>query len=225
MIAWPESWEPLWLSVKLAGITTAVLLALATPLAWWLARARSWPRTVVETLVALPLVLPPTVLGFYALVAMSPDGWLGSGWLRLTGDSLAFSFWGLVLASLVYSLPFVVQPLIAGFGGIGRAPLEVAATLGAGPLDRFLRVALPMSRRAYLSAAVLGFTHTVGEFGVVLMVGGNIAGETRTVSIAIYDHVESLNYAEAHGLAAVLLVLAFLALLLVYAGPRRWRLR
>ncbi|RMF94955.1 MAG: molybdate ABC transporter permease subunit [Gammaproteobacteria bacterium] len=212
---------PLWLSLRLAGITTGLLLLLGTPLAWWLARSRARLVPVVEAVTALPLVLPPTVLGFYLLLLMNPGSALGGAWLSLTGDTLSFSFAGLVVASLFYSLPFVVQPLQSAFAAQDHGLLEAAATLGAGPLDRFLTVASPLALRGYLAAAVLGFAHTIGEFGVVLMVGGNIPGRTQLISIAIYEQVETLNYAEAHRWSALLLLFSFLTLLLVYTVNRR----
>lgn len=214
---------PLLLSLQLAFVTTLVLLILGVPLAWWLAYARTRWVILADAVVALPLVLPPTVLGFYLLILMGPAGLLGRFWLQVSGQSLAFSFSGLVLASCLYSLPFVVQPLRDAFVALGREPLAVAATLGAGPLDRFFTVALPMSSRGVISAAVLGFAHTLGEFGVVLMVGGNIPGKTRVVSIAIYDHVETLDYAQAHQLSLLLLVLSLLMLVPVYWLNRHTR--
>ena len=212
---------PVWLSLKLATITVIVLLAIATPLAWWLAFTRSRARTVVEAVVALPLVLPPTVLGFYLLVLLGPAGALGRLWVQVTDSTLTFSFAGLVIASVIYSFPFTVQPLQAAFESVGKAPLEAAATLGAGPFDAFVRVASPLAVRGYLSATVLSFAHTLGEFGVVLMVGGNIPGRTKVVSIAVYEHVETLEYAQAHLLAAGLLVFSFVVLLSVYVLNRR----
>lgn len=209
--------EALWLTVRLALVVTAVLLVIATPIAWWLANTRSKARVLVNTLVALPLVLPPTVLGFYLLLLMGPDGPLG----QLTQASglglLPFTFWGLVLGSMIYSLPFVVQPLQNSFQSLGRAPLEVAATLGAGPLDRFISVVLPLCKPGFVTAATLGFAHTVGEFGVVLMIGGNIPGETQVLSVQIYNHVEALQYGQAHQLAGVLLVFSFAVLAIVYS--------
>lgn len=212
----------LWITLRLALITVLALLVVGTPLAWWLANSRWRYKAVIEAAVALPLVLPPTVIGFYLLVAMGPDGPIGhlTSWLGV--GPLAFSFTGLVLGSVIYSLPFVVQPLQSTFSGIGRAPLEVAATLGARPLDRFLTIVIPLSRSGYLTAAVLGFAHTLGEFGVVLMIGGNIPGQTQVLSIAIYDHVESLEYASAHWLAGSLLVFSFFLLLVVYGLNRRF---
>lgn len=213
------------LTARLAAVTTVILLAVGTPLAWWLARTRSRVRPLVETTIALPLVLPPTVLGFYLLIALGPHGPIGRAWGAAGGEPLVFSFRGLVIGSVLYSLPFVVQPLQNAFAAIGPRPLEAAATLGAGPVDRFLSVVVPMSRHGFLTAATLGFAHTVGEFGVVLMIGGNIPGRTRVVSIAIYDHVETLEYARAHALAGVLLVFSFVVLLIVYgrrhASPLR----
>ncbi len=211
----------LFLSFKLAVVTTVLLLLLATPVAWWLAFTRHPIKPVIETLTALPLVLPPTVIGFYLLLLMSPNSLLGGWWLTLTDSTLTFSFSGLVIASLVYSLPFAVQPLQTAFEQIGKAPLEAAATLRASPLDTFWSVALPMARRGFITAAALTFAHTLGEFGVVLMIGGNIPGKTRVVSVTIYEHVETLQYAEAHTLAAILLVLSFAVLLLVYGLNRR----
>jgi len=213
--------HPLLLSLQLAAVTTGVLLLLGTPLAWWLARTGSRLRAPIEALVAMPLVLPPTVLGFYLLLALGPDGPVGGLWHELGGGPLVFSFTGLVIGSVLYSLPFVVQPLQASFESVGRTPLEVASTLGAGPIDRFFSVAVPLARRGFLTAATLGFAHTLGEFGVVLMIGGNIPGRTRVVSIAIYDHVETLSYSEAHVLAAVLLVFSFVVLLSVFIVNRR----
>jgi molybdate transport system permease protein len=216
--------SPVWLTLRLAGLTTLVLLALGTPLAWWLARTRSRIKPAIEAVTALPLVLPPTVLGFYLLVLLSPNAPIGRFWVDVTGSTLTFSFTGLVVASVIYSLPFMVQPLSAAFEAVGRGPIEAAQSLGASPLDAFFSVAVPLSLRGFLTASVLTFTHTLGEFGVVLMVGGNIPGETRVLSIAIYDQVETLRYAEAHTLAAGLLIFSFLVLWLVYAVDRRARL-
>ena len=216
---------PLLLSLELAAVTTLILLLLATPLAWWLAGTDSKAKPVVQSLVALPLVLPPTVLGFYLLILLGPEGALGRWWVELTGGTLTFSFSGLVIASCVYSLPFAVQPLLSTFELLGRRELEAASTLGAAPLDAFFSVVLPLSVPGFLVAAVLSFAHTLGEFGVVLMVGGSIPGETRVVSIAVYDHVESLDYPAAHVLSLVLVVLAFAILLATYLLDRRWRQR
>jgi len=212
---------PVWLSLKLGAVTVIVLLLIATPLAWWLAFTRSRARVIVESIVALPLVLPPTVLGFYLLILLGPAGAIGRFWATVTDSTLTFSFAGLVVASVIYSFPFAVQPLQTAFEGVGRAPLEAAATLGATPFEAFLRVASPAAVRGYVSALVLSFAHTLGEFGVVLMVGGNIPGRTKVISIAVYEHVETLEYAQAHALAAGLLVFSFLVLLSVYALNRR----
>lgn len=211
----------LGLTFRLAATTTVVLFVLGTPLAWWLSTTRSRLRPVVEAVTALPLVLPPTVLGFYLLLLLSPTAPVGGFWLRLTDTTLTFSFLGLLVASVVYSLPFMVQPLQAAFEAVGRAPMEAAATLGASPLDAFFSVALPLSLRGMLTAGVLTFAHTVGEFGVVLMVGGNVPGRTRVISIAVYEHVETLRYAEAHRLSLFLLVFSFVVLLTVYVVNRR----
>jgi molybdate transport system permease protein len=207
----------LWLTLQLAFTVTLLLLALGTPLAWWLARTRSRLRHVVGAIVALPLVLPPTVLGFYLLLALGPHGWIGQLTEALGLGLLPFTFAGLVLASSLYSLPFVVQPLQNAFDAIGERPLEAAATLRAGPWDRFWSVAVPLARPGFLSAAVLGFAHTVGEFGIVLMIGGNIPGKTRTLAVQIYDHVEALEYAQAHWLAGGMVAFSFLVLLALYA--------
>jgi len=209
-------WVALGVTLRLAFVSTLLLLVLGTPLAWWLARTRSRARGAVEALVALPLVLPPTVLGFYLLLLLGPRGGIGRAMEALGGRPLAFTFAGLVIGSIVYSLPFVVQPLRDAFVAVGRRPLEVAATLRASPLDRFRSVALPLARPGFLTATVLGFAHTVGEFGVVLMIGGNLPGETRVASIAVYDHVEGLDYGRAHALSLVLVGLSFLLLLAVY---------
>ncbi len=205
-----------WLTLKLATVTTALLLVLGTPVAWWLARTRSWWKGPVGALVALPIVLPPTVIGFYLLVALGPNGPGGQLTQALGLGLLPFTFAGLVVASVFYSLPFVVQPLQNAFEAIGERPLEAAATLRASPLDAFFSVALPLARPGYLTATVLGFAHTVGEFGVVLMIGGNIPNQTRVVSVQIYDHVEAMEYAQAHGLAAGMVVFSFLVLLALY---------
>ncbi len=206
----------IWLTLKLATVVTLLLLVLGTPVAWWLARTRSRLKNAVVAVVALPLVLPPTVIGFYLLVVMGPNGFLG----KLTGalglGLLPFTFTGLVLASVLYSMPFVVQPLQNAFEAIGERPLEVAATLRASPWDTFWSVAVPLARPGFLTAAVLGFAHTVGEFGVVLMIGGNIPDRTRVVSVQIYDHVEALEYAQAHWLSAAMLVFSFAVLLALY---------
>ncbi|MEJ2385288.1 MAG: molybdate ABC transporter permease subunit [Xanthomonadales bacterium] len=213
----------LWITLKLALISTIILLVLGAPLAWWLARSRWRYRFVAEAIVALPLVLPPTVLGFYLLLLLGPRGPVGATLDALGGRPLAFTFTGLVIGSVIYSLPFVVQPLQNAFSAVGRRPLEAAATLRASPLDRFVTVAVPLARPGFLTACVLGFAHTLGEFGVVLMIGGNIPGQTRVASIAIYDHVESLDYVQAHWMAGALLLLSFLLLLAVYGLNRRFR--
>jgi molybdate transport system permease protein len=212
----------LWLTLELAGITTLILLVIGTPMAWWLARTRWRFKFFVEALVALPLVLPPTVLGFYLLIAFSPQGFIGGTLESLGLTALSFTFAGLVTGSVIYSLPFVVQPLQHAFSNMGTRPLEVAATLGAGPVDRFFTVVLPLARTGYITAAVLGFAHTLGEFGVVLMIGGNIPGKTQLASMAIYDHVEAVEYAQAHWLSACLLLLSFVLLIVVYAMNRRF---
>jgi molybdate transport system permease protein len=212
------------ITLKLALISTLLLLLFCTPLAWWLARTRWRFKFLLEALIALPLVLPPTVLGFYLLLALGPNGPVGGFMQSLGGRPLAFTFTGLVVGSFIYSLPFVVQPLQDAFAAVGRRPLEVAATLRAAPLDRFFTVTVPLARAGFFTAAVLGFAHTLGEFGVVLMIGGNIPGETQVVSIAVYDHVESLEYAHAHWLSGALLLLSFVLLVAVYALNRRLRL-
>ena len=214
-------WSAVWLTLKLATVSTVILLLVGTPIAWWLARTRSKWKGVVGAVVALPLVLPPTVLGFYLLLAMGPNGPVGQLTEALGIGLLPFSFAGLVVGSVIYSLPFVVQPVHNAFEAIGRRPLEVAATLRAGPWDSFFNVALPLARPGFVTATILGFAHTVGEFGVVLMIGGNIPDKTRVVSVAIYDHVEALEYAEAHWLAGGMLAFSFLVLLALYG--RRYR--
>ena len=216
---------PLWLSLALAGITTLLLLLLGTPLAWWLSCTRSRFKPAIEALTALPLVLPPTVLGFYFLILLGPAAPIGAFWVSMTGEALTFSFSGLVVASIFYSLPFMVQPLQNAFESVGRDPLEAAATLRASPLDTFFSVVVPLASRGFVAAAVLTFAHTIGEFGVVLMVGGNIPGETRVLSIAIYEHVETLNYGEAHVLSAGLLLFSFTVLFFVYTFMRGSRIR
>jgi molybdate transport system permease protein len=214
----------IWLTLQLAAVTTALLLLLGTPLAWWLARTRSWWKGPVGAVVALPLVLPPTVLGFYLLVAMGPHGPIGGLTQALGLGVLPFTFPGLVVASVLYSMPFVVQPVQNAFEAMGERPLEDAATLRASALDRFFTVALPLARPGFITAAILGFAHTVGEFGVVLMIGGNIPGVTRVVSVQIYDHVEALEYAQAHWLAGTMVIFSFAVLLALYTlGPGRWQ--
>lgn len=209
-------WQPIWLTLKLASLTTLLLLVVGTPIAWWLSQTGSRLKHPISAMVALPLVLPPTVLGFYLLVFLGPNG-PGGGLTQVLGlGTLPFTFSGLVVASVLYSLPFVVQPLQNAFEALGRRPLEVAATLRASVWDRFFHVAVPLARPGFLSAMVLGFAHTVGEFGVVLMIGGNIPGETKVMSVAIYDHVETLEYDQAHALSAGMVGFAFLVLLSLY---------
>jgi molybdate transport system permease protein len=210
-------------TLGLAAITTVVLLLIGTPMAWWLARTRNRLAVVIEAIVALPLVLPPTVLGFYMLVALGPHGFIGRSLESVGLPHLAFTFTGLVVASTLYSLPFMVQPLKDAFAGVSEQMLDAAATLRAGPLDRFFSVVVPLSRRGFLTALTLTFAHTIGEFGVVLMVGGNIPGETRVLSIAIYDHAEAMDYAAAHLLAGGLLAASFIMLLTVYVINRRYQ--
>ncbi|GBC55914.1 molybdate ABC transporter permease subunit [Pseudomonas stutzeri] len=215
----------IWLTVKLASVTTLLLLLLGTPLAWWLARTRSRLRGPIGAVVALPLVLPPTVLGFYLLVALGPNGPIGQLTQSLGLGLLPFTFAGLVVGSVLYSMPFVVQPLQNAFEAIGERPLEAAATLRASPWDTFFSVVLPLARPGFITASVLGFAHTVGEFGVVLMIGGNIPEKTRVVSVQIYDHVEAMEYAQAHWLAGGMLLFSFLVLLMLYGSRFRqgWR--
>ena len=216
---------PVWLSLKLATVTTVVLLVAGTPVAWWLAHTRSRSKPLVEAAVALPLVLPPTVLGFYLLTALGPAGMLGSLWSAIGGAPLVFTFTGLVIGSVIFSLPFAIQPMQTAFESTGSRPMEVAATLRARPLDRFLSVGLPLARRGYVTAATLAFAHTIGEFGVVLMIGGNIRGRTEVLSIAIYNAVERLDYGQAHLMAAGMLIFAFAILAFVFLLNRRWHLR
>ena len=208
------------LTLELASVTTVLLLLLGTPLAWWLARTRSWLKGPVGAVVALPIVLPPTVIGFYLLVALGPQGPVGRLTQSLGLGTLPFTFWGLVVASVIYSMPFVVQPIQNAFEAIGERPLEVAATLRASPLDAFFTVVLPLARPGFVTATILGFAHTVGEFGVVLMIGGNIPDRTRVLSVQIYDHVEALEYAQAHWLSAGMVLFSF-AVLLALAGLNR----
>ena len=209
-------------TIKLALLSTAILILIGTPLAWWLSQTRFKFKAVFEAIIALPLILPPTVLGFYLLVTLGSNGPIGKLLESLGGSSIAFTFSGLVVGSVIYSLPFVVQPLQNSFSSIGRQSLEVAATLGASKLDRFFTVAIPLARSGFITAAVLGFAHTVGEFGVVLMIGGNIPGETGVLSIAIYDHVEAMEYGQAHLLAGGLLITSFLMLIFVYIFNRHF---
>jgi molybdate transport system permease protein len=212
----------LFVTLKLASISTIVLILIGTPIAWWLSHSHWRYKYFVEAIIALPLILPPTVLGFYLLVSLGPNGPIGGLSSALGGESLAFTFTGLVIGSVVYSMPFVIQPLQNAFSAIGQRPLEVAATLGASPIDRFFSIAIPMARPGFITASVLGFAHTLGEFGVVLMIGGNIPGSTQVVSISIYGHVEALEYGQAHALSASLLLFSFVLLLIVYGANRRF---
>jgi molybdate transport system permease protein len=212
----PEALQALWLTAKVSAVVTFILLLLGTPIAWWLARTQSRLKAPISAIVALPLVLPPTVLGFYLLLAMGPHGFAGRLTESLGLGLLPFTFWGLVVASVFYSLPFMVQPLQSAFESIGRRPLEVAATLRATPLDAFFSVVLPMALPGFLTASVMSFAHTVGEFGVVLMIGGNLAGETRVASVQIYDYVEAMQYEHAHAMAAVLIGFSFIVLLVLH---------
>lgn len=211
--------QALLLTVRLAATTTLILFIVGTPLAWWLARSQTWWKQPIGAVVALPLVLPPSVMGFYLLVTMGPNGPVGQLTQALGIGVLPFTFWGLVVGSVFYSLPFMVQPLQSAFEAIGERPLEVAATLRASPLDTFFTVAVPLARPGFITAGILSFAHTVGEFGVVLMIGGNIPGVSRVASVQIYDHVEAMEYADAHRLAAVMLVFSFIVLLAMYT----WR--
>ncbi len=213
MFLTPDNLQALWLTLKVAALTTLILLVLGTPLAWWLARSRAWVAKPVGALVALPLVLPPSVLGFYLLVGLGPNGPVGAWMVSMGLPTLPFTFAGLVVASVFYSLPFMVQPILNSMQALGDRPLEVAASLRAGPVDAFFRVVLPLCRHGIVTGSIMSFAHTVGEFGVVLMVGGNIPGVTRVVSVQIFDHVEALEYADAHRLAAVMLVFAFAVLM------------
>jgi len=208
--------QSIWLTIRLAAVVTTILLIAGTPVAWWLARSRSRLKGPLGAIVALPLILPPSVLGFYLLLAMGPNGPVGHLTRALGIGALPFTFWGLVVASVFYSLPFMVQPLQNAFESIGDRPLEAAATLGASPLDAFFTVALPLARPGFLTASIMTFAHTVGEFGVVLMIGGNIPGVSRVASVQIYDHVEAMEYAQAHRMAAVMLIFSFLVLLALY---------
>lgn len=214
--------QAIWLTARLAGIVTIILLVIGTPIAWWLARTKSALKGPIGAVVALPLVLPPSVLGFYLLLAMGPQGPLGrlTEWLGI--GALPFTFSGLVVASVFYSMPFMVQPLQNAFEAIGDRPLEVAATLRASPIDAFFTVALPLARPGFITAAILTFAHTVGEFGVVLMIGGNLPGATRVVSVQLYDHVEAFEYAAAHSLAAFMVLFSFLVLLALYGWRRKF---
>ena len=208
-----EALQALLLTLKLSTVVTLILLVIGTPIAWWLVQTRSWLKRPIGALVALPLVLPPSVLGFYLLLAMGPQGPVGQFTRALGVGQLPFTFWGLVIASVFYSLPFMVQPLQTAFEAVGKRPMEVAATLRATPLDAFFSVALPMALPGFITASIMTFAHTVGEFGVVLMIGGNIAGQTRVASVQIYDYVEAMQYSQAHSLSAILLLFSVLVLL------------
>ncbi|MFL1404928.1 molybdate ABC transporter permease subunit [Marinobacter sp. M1N3S26] len=216
----PQDWQAIQVTLRLCGLTTVILLVLATPLAWWLAHRRSTSRTVVQALVALPLVLPPTVLGFYLLIVLGPRGPVGQSLEAMGLTHLAFTFEGILVASVIYSLPFAVQPLMEAFRALGTRPVEVAASLGAGPLDRFLTVILPLCKGGFIVAATLTFAHTLGEFGVILMLGGSIPGETQVLSVLIYDYAEAMDYDAAHRLSLGLLVFAFVVLVTVYSLNR-----
>ncbi|MFI3246532.1 MAG: molybdate ABC transporter permease subunit [Ferrimonas sp.] len=216
-----SDFDALFVTLKLAAISTALLLLVTPPLAWWLAHSRARYRPLVEAIVSLPLILPPTVLGFYLLLLFSPMYAPGAWYQELTGSTLAFSFSGLVIGSMVYSLPFVVQPLQSSFATLGKGELEAAATLGMGKLQRFHRVVFPMTRHSFVLAGLLGFAHTLGEFGVVLMIGGNIPGETQVIAISLFEHVEALDYASAHILAGGLLFMSLIMLLFIYVGMGR----
>ena len=222
MILSEQDLTALWVTIKLASVSTLVLLIIGTPIAWWLSRSQWRFKFIIEAIIALPLILPPTVLGFYLLISLAPNGPIGGLVNLLGGAPLAFTFTGLVIGSVFYSMPFVVQPLQNSFTSIGSRPLEVAATLRASSLDRFFTIVLPMAKPGFITASVLGFAHTLGEFGVVLMIGGNIPGSTQVASIAIYDHVEALEYGQAHWLAGSLLLLSFLLLVVVYGANRRY---
>ncbi len=217
----PNDFAAILLTLELATLTTVLLLLVGTPIAWWLARTGSWLKRPIGAIVALPLVLPPTVIGFYLLISMGPNGFFGQLTQALGLGTLTFTFTGLLIGSVFYSLPFVVQPLQNTFEAIGRAPLEAAATLRAGPWDTFFSVVLPLARPGFLTAAILGFAHTVGEFGVVLMIGGNIPGKTQVASVQIYNHVETMEYAQAHWLAGGMVAFSFLVLLALYSSNRR----
>ncbi len=218
----PSDWIAIRLTLKLGLYTTAILLVAGTPLAWWLASGRSPLRTAVQSVVALPLVLPPTVLGFYLLILLGPRGWIGGTLEAMGFTHLAFTFTGILIGSIIYSMPFAVQPLFQAFTALGRRHVEVAASLGAGPIDRFFTVILPLCRGGFIVAATLSFAHTLGEFGAILMIGGSIPGRTKVLSVLIYEHAEAMNHAAAHQLSMLLLAFAFLVLFIVYAVHRRF---
>lgn len=218
----PQDWQAIEVTLRLCLYTTLILLVIATPLAWWLAGGRSTLRTAVQAMVALPLVLPPTVLGFYLLITLGPQGAIGSTLESIGLTHLAFSFEGILLASVIYSMPFAVQPLQEAFNNLGRRPVEVASALGAGVVDRFVTVVLPLTRGGFIVAITLTFAHTLGEFGVILMLGGSIPGETKVLSVLIYDHTEAMNYDAAHRLSALLLAFSFIVLFIVYSINRRF---
>jgi len=215
------NWSAIWITLKLATMTTVILLGIGTPLAWWLAHTRCWCRVLIETLVTLPLVLPPTVLGFYLLILLGPNGFIGAFWQSVAGYHFAFTFTGLVIGSVIFSLPFTVQPLHNAFVALGYRPLEVAATLRASPLDQFFTIVLPLTKPAFLTAITLTFSHTIGEFGMVLMIGGNIPSKTQVLSIAIYEHVEMLEFKEAHLLAGGMLIFSFLILMILHSFNKK----
>ncbi len=217
--------ETIWLTTKLAAVTTVLLLLFGTSVAWWLARSKAWWKEVIGAVLSLPLVLPPTVLGFYLLIALAPDSPIGQLTQAVFGTTLPFTFEGLVVGSFIYSLPFVVQPVRNAFEAMGDRPMEVAATLRASPVNAFFTVALPLAKPGLITGAVLGFAHTVGEFGVVLMIGGNIPGETRVLSIAIYDHVEALEWEQAHLLSGGMIIFAFIVILIMMMADRQMRRR
>lgn len=219
----PAEWQAIWLTIRLCFFTTVILLIIATPLAWWLSSGRSRWRVAVQAIVALPLVLPPTVLGFYLLMALGPRGFIGGSLESVGLTHLAFSFEGILIASVLYSMPFAVQPLLESFNNLGRRPIEVSASLGAGAIDRFFTVILPLCKGGFIVAATLSFAHTVGEFGVILMLGGSIPGETKVLSVLIYDYTESMNYQAAHQLSFMLLVFSFFVLFVVYSINRHFQ--